>query len=153
MITVHALQHYSGSNTQVLCSCGLACSYYFTADISYFVLRPHNTLFVCVSVFSSDTTFFFFFFLLSFIQTNKAPSLTAYEFVLLGKYVYSSSLLAVNCLIGHFSLAYYMLMLLWNSSFDITDHTGQRNSVCSPWHQNSKPSSHYLIHSPRAEPS
>lgn len=49
--------------------------------------------------------------------------------------VYSSSLVALNCSMDHVSLAYCMLMLLWNSSFDITDHTGWRDSVCSPRHQ------------------
>lgn len=46
--------------TQVLCVCGLVCSYHLTGDVRCFVLRPHSNMCVCVRVcmYSSDTTSF-----------------------------------------------------------------------------------------------
>lgn len=139
------LLHYSGSHTGFLRVCGLICSYHLTGDVRCSVLRPQYNVSVCVflwhNFFASHTNKQGLW--ANWLWTCAPCDVCIYPFFCLCVSLKPRGCKLFNVLI--FIMLTACQCCSWNSVFDITALPGQCNSICSPWHQNSKASFLCLI--------
>lgn len=138
------LLHYSHSHTGFLCVRGLSMFISPHWRCQMFCQGPHDNMCVRVCVYSYDLTFF------RLTDKNKAFWGLTQNFGFMWRISCCVFLRHHSC--GLFNVSIFSCTLHANVvwGFDITALSGQCNSVCSPWYQNSKPSSLYLNHLPSA---